>query len=165
LKSLRKNFHYFWSSTEFLMKKQIPTLFTFLKKKNKNFHRGPTPPSPSLAQPNRVLALTHVARSRGPASRPSCARARALALADIPAPPVIPFLRSLLLSRALGHVRTAAGRRSWRRSPNQAAQHHLHFTANPLCHTTANLELRRPLTDDDGGPQSTVSRKNASPME
>jgi hypothetical protein len=48
---------------------------------------------------------------------------------------------------------------------NQPNQHDLLHPANPLHHLTAKLELRRPLTDDDGGPESTVGRKNTPPVK
>jgi hypothetical protein len=42
-------------------------------------------------------------------------------------------------------------------------QHGLLHPANSLHHPTTKLELRRPLTDDGGEPQSTVNRENVPP--
>jgi hypothetical protein len=95
----------FGALQKFYWNKQKLILFTFFKKKNKNFILGrfssSTMARPSYARPTRALApapaLARVARSRGPLA---LAHSLPLALTNAAAPPVISLLPHSLSSPA-----------------------------------------------------------------
>jgi hypothetical protein len=121
-------------------------------------------PSSTAQQRARALPRSLARAARSPPSGPASqvgplAPVRSLPVADTLAPHVIPLLP--LFSPVAAAWWPASDHDLG--NPIRPDQHGLLHPANLLHHSTTKLELRRPLTDDDGGPQSTVSRENAPP--
>jgi hypothetical protein len=117
--------------------------------------RGPRAPAlPSLSRARPAPLCLAQQRQVGP-----LAPVRSLPTADMLAPRVIPFLP---LFSPVAAAWWSTGDHDLR-NLIRLDQHGLLHPTNSLHPSTTKLELRRPLTNDGGRPQSTVNRENAPP--
>jgi hypothetical protein len=136
--------------------KQILALFTFLKKKNKNFDRAASsflpPARPSRTArcnaPAPAFARARVAQQRGSSARPACVRALSLSLSLIALPHLSSPTSALLLSpaRSVMPARWPAGDHDFGRPSNRS---------NPI--------YSSPRTSPDHSRDQKRPRGNTSP--